>query len=69
MQARKKLNGKQVSSLKHLGVYTDGGGLYLRARPCGSCTFGGAKIVSIENIRASADHAFVSARGACCHAA
>lgn len=32
-RARNKLNVKQVASLTKVGVYTDGGGLYLRVRP------------------------------------
>ncbi len=34
-RARNKLNVKQVSSLTRVGVYSDGGGLYLRVRPSG----------------------------------
>ena len=36
MRARSKLNVKQVASLTRPGVYSDGGGLYLRIRPTGS---------------------------------
>jgi hypothetical protein len=36
VRARNKLNVKQVAGLKKPGVYSDGGGLYLRVRPCGS---------------------------------
>lgn len=36
MRARSKLNVKQVASLTKPGVYSDGGGLYLRIRPTGS---------------------------------
>ena len=34
-RARNKLNVKQVASLTRVGVYSDGGGLYLRVRPSG----------------------------------
>ena len=34
-RARNKLNIKQVASLTRVGVYSDGGGLYLRVRPSG----------------------------------
>ena len=34
-RARNKLNIKQVASLTRIGVYSDGGGLYLRVRPSG----------------------------------
>jgi hypothetical protein len=36
MRARNKLNVKQVASLKDPGIYSDGGGLYIRVRKCGS---------------------------------
>jgi integrase len=36
MRARNKLNVKQVASLTHPGVYSDGGGLYLRVRQAGT---------------------------------
>jgi len=36
MRARHKLNVKQVASFTKPGIYSDGGGLYLRLRPCGS---------------------------------
>ena len=36
MRARSKLKVKQVASLTKPGVYSDGGGLYLRIRPTGS---------------------------------
>jgi len=32
-RARNKLNTKQVASISKDGVYSDGGGLYLRVRP------------------------------------
>ena len=34
-RARNKLNVKQVASLTRVGIYSDGGGLYLRVRPSG----------------------------------
>lgn len=36
MRARNKLNVRQVAGLSKAGVYSDGGGLYLRVRQCGS---------------------------------
>ena len=33
MPARNKLNIKQADALKKPGIYSDGGGLYLRIRP------------------------------------
>ena len=36
MRARNKLSVKKVASLTRPGVYSDGDGLYLRVRPCGS---------------------------------
>jgi integrase len=38
-RARNKLNVKQVSSITKVGIYSDGGGLYLRVRPSGRSWF------------------------------
>ena len=36
MHVRNKFNVKQIASLTQPGIYSDGGGLYLRVRPTGT---------------------------------
>ena len=38
-RARNKLHIKQVAGLTKVGIYSDGGGLYLRVRPSGRSWF------------------------------
>lgn len=38
-RARNKLHIKQVARLTKVGIYSDGGGLYLRVRPSGQSWF------------------------------
>jgi hypothetical protein len=38
-RARNKLNVKQVAAITATGIYSDGGGLYLRVRPLGRSWF------------------------------
>lgn len=49
MRARNKLNVKQVASLRNPGVYSDGGGLYVRVRASGSRSW--LFIYSLDNVR------------------